>query len=68
MSNLLMTVITSFVCMLCMPETLGKSLQEIDEVWDERVSRAKSIVTFSRVRREVGAHIIELDELPRRVL
>lgn len=37
-------VLTSAVCMLYMPETLGKSLQEIDVVWDARIASARSIV------------------------
>jgi len=37
-------VITSVVCLIWMPETLGKSLQEVDEVWENSVRRSKAIL------------------------
>ncbi|KAH7334576.1 hypothetical protein B0J17DRAFT_770897 [Rhizoctonia solani] len=37
-------LLTSVVCMIWMPETLGKSLQEVDEVWETRMKRSKEIV------------------------
>lgn len=40
-----------------MPETLGKSLQEIDVVWDARIASARSIVhAFARRPGSLGFH------------
>lgn len=39
-----LTVVTSIVCLVYMPETLGKTLQEIDEIWDARIDTAKSLI------------------------
>jgi hypothetical protein len=30
--------------MIWMPETLGKSLQEVDEVWEARMKRSREIL------------------------
>ncbi|CAE6538207.1 unnamed protein product [Rhizoctonia solani] len=37
-------LLTSVVCMVWMPETLGKSLQEVDEVWEARMKKSKEII------------------------
>jgi len=37
-------LITSLVCAVYMPETLGKSLQEIDQVWDKRINTARTLM------------------------
>ncbi|CAE6377947.1 unnamed protein product [Rhizoctonia solani] len=60
-------LLTSVVCMIWMPETLGKSLQEVDEVWDIRMKKSKeiihSLVTFGVGReRRNNTNEIELQE------
>ncbi|KDN39177.1 hypothetical protein RSAG8_08948, partial [Rhizoctonia solani AG-8 WAC10335] len=60
-------LLTSVVCMIWMPETLGKSLQEVDEVWEIRMKRSKeiihSLVTFGVGReRRRSTNEIELQE------
>ncbi|CAE6475317.1 unnamed protein product [Rhizoctonia solani] len=63
-------LLTSVVCMIWMPETLGKSLQEVDEVWETRMKRSKeiihSLVTFGIGReRRNSANEFELQEQTR---
>ncbi|CAE6378421.1 unnamed protein product [Rhizoctonia solani] len=57
-------LLTSVVCMIWMPETLGKSLQEVDEVWETRMKRSKeiihSLVTFG-VGKERHSNVDELE-------
>ncbi|CAE6455960.1 unnamed protein product [Rhizoctonia solani] len=60
-------LLTSVVCMIWMPETLGKSLQEVDKVWEIRMKRSKeiihSLVTFGVGReRRRSTNEIELQE------
>lgn len=54
-----------------MPETLGKSLQEVDEVWETRMKRSremlKSIATFGVGRRHRNEEDVELEERSARV-
>jgi hypothetical protein len=50
--------------MIWMPETLGKSLQEVDEVWEARMKRSReiihSLVTFG-VGKERRNNVDELE-------
>jgi hypothetical protein len=54
--------------MIWMPETLGKSLQEVDEVWETRMKRSreivKSLVTFGvgQGRHREASEDIELED------
>jgi len=34
--------------MLCMPETLSKSLQDVDGVWNERMRKSKDLLNLRR--------------------
>lgn len=60
-------LLTAVVCMIWMPETLGKSLQEIDGVWEMRMKRSQEIlhnlVTMGVGKRRRGeADEVELQE------
>ncbi|KAB5592234.1 hypothetical protein CTheo_4331 [Ceratobasidium theobromae] len=60
-------LLTSVVCMIWMPETLGKSLQEVDEVWESRMKRSHeilhSLLTFGLGRkRQRGVEEVEMGE------
>ncbi|KAF8603936.1 hypothetical protein BDV93DRAFT_555953 [Ceratobasidium sp. AG-I] len=65
-------LLTSVVCIIWMPETLGKSLQEVDEVWETRMKRSremlKSIATLGVGRRHRNEdEDVELEERNTRV-
>ena len=38
------SVLTTAVCALYVPETLGKSLSEVDALWDLQVSKTKLLI------------------------
>lgn len=60
--NLDASVITTIVCLIWMPETLGKSLQEVDEVWENSVQRSKAILGRHRRQSSVDEdEIIEME-------
>lgn len=54
-----------------MPETLGKSLQEVDEVWETRMKKSremvKAIVTFGVGKKRDQVDDMELEERSARV-
>ncbi|KAF8755874.1 General substrate transporter [Rhizoctonia solani] len=63
-------LLTSVVCMIWMPETLGKSLEEVDEVWEARMKKSKEIIhslaTFGVGReRRNNADELEMQERAR---
>ncbi|KAG8738976.1 hypothetical protein FRC10_006308 [Ceratobasidium sp. 414] len=62
-------LITSVVCSIWMPETLGKSLQEVEEVWETRMKYNRevfeSLMTLGvgrRRHREGSVEEVELEE------
>lgn len=42
--NLSLSVLTSVVCILYVPETLGRSLNDVDQVWNERQEKTSNLL------------------------
>jgi len=50
------SVLTSFICILWAPETLGKTLEDIDAVWHERTSKTQRLLNLRRHSDTVDTH------------